>query len=111
MTVAELSRLLSLEPLSGETGMDREISGGYVSDLLSDVLGRIKDGYLWITMQSHMNVVAIAALRDLPAVLIVNGTTPAQEVIQKARDEGIALLGTSLSAFEAAGLIYNKLNR
>ena len=111
MNVAELNKSLSLKPFSGETGMDRHIRGGYVSDLLSDVMGRIKDGYLWITMQSHMNIIAIAALRDLPAVLIVNGTTPAQEVIQKARDEGIALLGTSLTAFEAAGLIYNELNR
>lgn len=111
MTVAELREIMSLESFSGETGMDREIRGGYVSDLLSDVLGRIKDGYLWITMQSHMNVIAIAALRDLPAVLIVNGSKPSDEVIQKARDEGIALLGTSLTAFEAAGMIYNELNR
>lgn len=111
MTVAELNKLLSSESFSGETGMDREIQGGYVSDLLSDVMGKIKDGYLWITMQSHMNIIAIAALRELPAVLIVNGITPAPEVIKKAKDEGIALLGTPFTAFEAAGIIYNELNR
>jgi len=109
MTVAELSNLLGLKPIAGETGMGRQISGGYVSDLLSDVMGRIKNGNIWITMQSHMNVVAIAALRDVPAVIIVNGTMPSPEVIQKANDEGVTLLVTSLNAFETAGIIYKSL--
>lgn len=110
MTVAELSNLLDLEPIAGETKMDRPVSGGYMSDLLSDVMGRIKNGNVWITMQSHMNVVAIAALRDVPAVIIVNGTRPAHEVIQKANDEGVTLLVTSSGAFETAGIIYKSLN-
>ena len=85
------------------------IKGGYTSDLLSDVMGHIEEGMLWITMQTHQNILAVATLKDVSAVLIVNGTSPDDETLQKGREEAVPLLGTTRSAFEASGMIYRLL--
>lgn len=109
MTVAEILNMTKLEALTGDAGLQRQVNGGYTSDLLSDVMGRIEKDSIWVTMQSHMNVIGIAALRDLPAVLIVNGNIPSEEVITKAKEENIAILSTKQGAFDASGELYNKL--
>lgn len=87
------------------------VSGGYVSDLLSDVMGNSKLGDIWVTLQTHKNVVAIASLRDLAAVIIVNGLTPDAETIESANAEGVALLGTTEKTFEISGKLYNLIYR
>ena len=74
MKVSDLVRELNLTVFCGEAGLDAEISGGYTSDLLSDVMGHIDEGMLWVTMQTHQNIVAVATLKDVAAVLIVNRT-------------------------------------
>ncbi len=60
MKVSEIIEKLDLKVYSGKKGLDREISGGYVSDLLSDVMGNAREGEVWITLQVHQNVMAIA---------------------------------------------------
>ena len=67
MTIEQVARELDWKILNRETGLDREVTGGYVSDLLSDVMGHTSEGELWITLQSHANVVAIASLKELAA--------------------------------------------
>lgn len=109
MKVSELIKELNLTVFCGEENLEKEIAGGYTSDLLSDVMGHLEDDQLWITMQTHQNIVAVATLKDAAAVLIVNGASPDEETLQKGKDEGIALLGTSLSAFVASGKIYQFL--
>lgn len=109
MKVSELIKELNLTVFCGEENLEKEIAGGYTSDLLSDVMGHLEDDQLWITMQTHQNIVAVATLKDAAAVLIVNGASPDEETLQKGKDEGIALLGTSLSAFVASGKIYQLL--
>ena len=104
--MSEISEELGFELLNGEVDMDREVTGGYVSDLLSDVMGHAREGELWITLQSHINVVAVASLKELPAILLVKGSKPDTGMIQKATEEGIPILVTSHSAFEAAGKLY-----
>ena len=79
MKVSDLVRELNLTVFCGEAGLDAEISGGYTSDLLSDVMGHIDEGMLWVTMQTHQNIVAVATLKDAAAVLIVNGASPDEE--------------------------------
>ena len=64
---------------------------------------------LWITMQTHQNIVAVSTLKDAAAVLIVNGASPDEETLQKGKDEDIPLLGTSLSAFVVSGKVYQLL--
>lgn len=98
-------------PFCGEAGLDAEISGGYTSDLLSDVMGHIDEGMLWVTMQTHQNIVAVATLKDVAAVLIVNGASPDEETLEKGKEEDVPLLGTPLSAFEVTGKIYSLLQQ
>jgi predicted transcriptional regulator len=106
MKVNELAGMLKLELIAGATGADSEVKWGYVSDLLSDVMGNSHEGDLWITMQTHLNVVAVAALRDHSAVLFVAGNRPGNEVIEKAEEEGLPLLCTDEPAFDIAGRIH-----
>jgi hypothetical protein len=70
------------------------VSGGYASDLLSCVMAGAKAGNVWITLQAHPNVIAVASLLDLAAVIVTEGTAPDAETEQKARDEAINLLTT-----------------
>ena len=109
MKVSDLVKELNLTVFCGEAGLDAEISGGYTSDLLSDVMGHMEEGMLWITMQTHQNIVAVSTLKDAAAVLIVNGASPDEETLQKGKDEDIPLLGTSLSAFVISGKVYQLL--
>ena len=106
MKVSDLVKELNLTVFCGEAGLDAEISGGYTSDLLSDVMGHIDEGMLWVTMQTHQNIVAVATLKDVAAVLIVNG-----ETLEKGKEEDVPLLGTPLSAFEVTGKIYSLLQQ
>jgi predicted transcriptional regulator len=109
MTVSDLVKALDLQVLSGEKGLDRLISGGYVSDLLSDVMGHADAGQLWMTLQTHKNVMAIASLKDLAAILLVNGNRPDTDTASQSELEGIPILGSSLEAFEITGKVYEHL--
>ncbi|MDP2115655.1 MAG: DRTGG domain-containing protein [Bacteroidota bacterium] len=106
MKVSEIVEKLDLKVYSGQKGLDREISGGYVSDLLSDVMGNAREGEVWITLQVHQNVMAIASLKDLAAVILVNNLEPLENTVRHSNDENIPVLGTSLSTFEIAGKLY-----
>lgn len=111
MKTSELIETLNLTLFCGEGGVETAVTGGYTSDLLSDVMGHIEEGMIWITMQTHQNVVAVASLKDAAAVLIVNGYEPDDEMLDKGRAEDIPILGTTLSAFEVSGLIYQLLKK
>lgn len=109
MTVADLVKALDLQVLSGEKGLDRVITGGYVSDLLSDVMGNADAGQLWLTLQTHKNVMAIASLKDLAAILLVNGNRPDEDTARQSETEAIPILGCGLEAFEITGKVYEHL--
>jgi predicted transcriptional regulator len=93
-----------------EDRLKREISGGYVGDLLSDVMANSKEGDVWITRQIHQNIVAVASLKEHAAIIFVQGSEPADETVSRAVKEGIPLLVSDVSAFEVAGKIYKILN-
>ena len=76
MTVKELVEKMNLSVFCGEDNMDTEIKGGYVSDLLSDVMGFAQEGHVWVTLQTHKNVIAIASLKELACVILVKGNNP-----------------------------------
>jgi len=109
MKVSDIVKELGLTVFCGEEGLENEITGGYSSDLLSDVMGHLDEGMIWITMQTHQNILAVATLKDAAAILIVNDSSPDEETLQKGREEGIPLLGTTLPAFEVGGKIYQLL--
>lgn len=106
MTLQDLVNKLSLNVLSNNEGLQNVISGGYVSDMLSDVLANSKEGNIWITLQTHQNTVAIASVRNLAGIIIVNKRQPDEETLKKAEQEKITIMTTPLSAFEVVGRIY-----
>ena len=83
-----------------------DVSGCYISDLLSDVLARAQAGVLWVTVQTHHNVISVAATKDIAAVLFTCDRKPEPSVVAEAEEQGIALLSSSLTTFEAAGKLW-----
>ena len=110
MKVVDLVEKLNLKVLNPKCDLNREVKGGYVSDLLSDVMGNADEGQVWITLQTHKNVAAIASLKEVAAVILVKDYLPDDDTIVQAEKEGIPLLGTSLETFDAAGKLYLLLN-
>ncbi len=109
MKVSDLVDKYNLKVFTAHGSLDREIAGGYVSDLLSDVMGNAAENEVWVTLQTHQNVIAIASLKDLAAVILVKGLEPDEDTLERGREEGIPLLGTSMGTFEMAGLLYADL--
>ena len=110
MKVKELVEKLNLKVLSGEKGLDREIDGCYISDLLSDVMGNAMEGNIWITLQTHKNVMAVASLKELACIILVKNLVPNDETIEQSNDDDLPILQTSLPTYEIAGLVYNLLH-
>jgi serine kinase of HPr protein (carbohydrate metabolism regulator) len=110
MKVTELIEKLGLTVFTGSEGLNNEITGGYVSDLLSDVMGNGKEGNIWITLQNHMNVIAVASLKEMACIILVKNIVPVAEIIEKAKEEGIPILGSGENTFELSGKIYQLLN-
>lgn len=81
-------------------------AGGYTSDLLSCVMAGAKSNYLWITLQAHLNIVAVAALLDIAAIIVTENAKPDASTISKANEQNIILLSTSKSTFEIDGQLW-----
>ena len=96
MTVKEIIEKLDLQCLN-EANLDEEVSGAYASDLLSDVMGNARSGQVWVTMQTHKNVTAIASLKDIPAVILVRGGQ---------KDEDICILVSKDATYQVCGKLY-----
>ncbi len=111
MKLMDLVKELSLEVKSCEEGLQKNVTGGYVSDLLSDVMANGKEGNIWITLQTHPNILAVASLKGIVGIIIVNKRQLPEETLQKAGTEKITVLTTPLPAFEAAGKVYQLLNK
>jgi predicted transcriptional regulator len=107
MKVSDVVDALELTVFSGEEGVNNEVTGGYVSDLLSDVMGKANEGDVWITLQTHLNVLAVASLKDISAVILIGGNQPDKETMARSREEGIPVLGTDDAAFITAGKLYH----
>ncbi len=102
---------LDLKLFCGEEHLDREIKGGYVSDLLSDVMGFAQEGHVWMTLQTHKNVIAIASLKELACVILVKGFQPDPDMLEQAKDEEIPILGTPMETFDIAGRVYQEISK
>ncbi len=98
MRVRQVIKQLGLN-LTGGNKIDVEITGGYASDLLSCVMAGAEAGNIWVTLQAHPNIIAVASLIDLAAVIVTEGVSPDPETIQKAQETGIPLLTTAADTF------------
>jgi len=105
MLASELVSVLQAEIAAGANKLDREVSGGYASDLLSCVMASARPGNVWVTLQAHMNVIAVAVLLDLSAVVITEGVRPDAEVLARAEEKGIPVLLYPHGTFTAVALL------
>ena len=106
MNVKELVDQFKLNVAAGQNGLDRQIQGGYCGDLLSDVMGNAPIGCIWLTVQTHQNIVAVAVLREMAAIVLSGDQEPDQETVDKANEEGIPVLLWPAAAFDLAGQVY-----
>jgi hypothetical protein len=110
MTIRQLATTLGLQLLNEEAA-DREVTDGYCGDLLSWVMGRAPHDSIWVTIMSNRNVIAVAVLAEIRAILFAEGVLPDEEMCEKAKEEGIALLTSEKPTFELAGQIYTLLRQ
>lgn len=106
ISVKQAAEALELTVSAGQEAMGRGITGALVGDLLSHIMAQGRDGQLWITIQTHPNIVAVAALAQLAGIVIADGLAPEQETTLRAEEEGIPLLLSPRSAFVLAGELY-----
>lgn len=101
MTVSQLMEKLELTGIL-VSEPEREVTGCYMGDLLSWVMGRAQPNEAWITIMTNQNVAAVAALSDVACVILTEGVKPDPELLKKAQIQGINLLGTERSSFQIA---------
>ena len=104
MKVAELNAKLGLKALNAIH--DKEMNGVFISDMVSDVMAGAKPGALWVTTQTHKNVVAAANLVDISAVVVTRGKAVAQETLEMADRAEISILSTDLETYELVGELH-----
>lgn len=105
MKLSEIIEKLNLKIINNFQE-DINVSDAYISDLLSDVMGNSKSEQIWITMQTHKNVAAIASLKDLAAVILIRNSKPDEDMLEFAVQENVCILSSSDSCFAIAGKLY-----
>jgi len=107
MTLQDVIDQLNLTVLTDKRGFSQVIpTSGYASDLLSCVMAGARHSGIWVTLQAHVNVVAVGALLELSAVIVTEGAQPDQDTLTKANEEGVTLLSTDKSTFYVAGRLW-----
>lgn len=103
MRVREVVERLNLKPLTGDCGLEREVQGAYCGDLLSWVMSHGRANNIWVTVQVHPNVVAVAVLVEFPCIIIPDEIEVDKITLEKAKQENIAILQSKDNAFEICG--------
>lgn len=102
-SLKEIIEKLGLESVSSASLTNRPVAGGYAADLLSCAMKGAKKDYLWVTLQSHLNVVAVSSLLNLAGVIITEGNRPDSETIARAEEEKVPLIVTPKTTFTVVG--------
>ena len=106
MTVFDIAKSFGLETKTGKDHLAGEVTGGYASDLLSDVIAHSRKGNIWVTIQTHPNIVAVATMKELSGIILAGGREPDADTVQKAEEEGMPILISPLFTFELVGRLY-----
>jgi hypothetical protein len=93
MKLKQVIELLELSPVH-LTDENVEVASVYCGDLLSDVLAHVQPDSLWLSIQGHVNVVAVAVLRDVACIVLVNGVAPDPQTVLKAQSQGVNICGS-----------------
>ncbi len=107
MNLKSIIDALELRVTAGAERLEAEVTGGYASDLLSCAMAGAGKGNVWVTLQGHLNVVAVASLNELAAVIITEGKPVAAETASKAEEEAVVLLQTPLSSYQVIGKLWD----
>ena len=99
MNVSEFASKLGARMLTGETGSERQVGGMHCGDLLSWVMSHAKKGEAWVTVHTHLNIVAVATLTELSCIIIPEGIEVEETTLKRAEQEGIPVIGSELSAY------------
>lgn len=100
MQTHEIVEHLGLRVLAGSEHLDREVTGGYVADLLSCVMAGAESGDVWVTLQTHTNIVAVAALLNVAAIIVAEGAPVPQETLDKAEQQDVVILSAEDAVYE-----------
>lgn len=106
MNLSEIMQRLQLELKAGGALLANEVKGGYASDLLSDVIANAQERDLWVTLQTHQNIIAVASMKELAGIVLVNAREPEPDTLEKAKEENVPLLVSPLPSFELIGRLY-----
>jgi hypothetical protein len=106
MKLTQIIEKLQLEIRTGGNRLDIDVARGYASDLMSDVMANANEGDLWITLQIHQNIVAVAVMKSLAGIILVNGREPDAETIRKAKAEEVPIMISTMSTFELVGRLF-----
>jgi hypothetical protein len=107
MKLNEIASALDLRVVAGAALLEAEVTGGYTSDLLSCAMAGAAKGNVWVTLQGHLNVVAVASLNELAAVIVTEGKPVSADTAAKAEEEGVVLLQTPLSSYQIVGRLWD----
>lgn len=111
MDLQTIVQALNLMVRSGADKLNTAVHGGYAGDLLSDVIANSHPGDIWITRQIHQNIIAVASLKDHAGIVLVQGSEPASDTLERARKEGIPLMVSDQNSFELIGRVYVLLSK
>jgi hypothetical protein len=85
---------------------DVNVEGAIAGDLLSFVMASAKERWVWITVQTHLNIAAVAVLKDIPLIIVGAGRRPVEDLIERCREEQLTLACSPLPVFEICGQLY-----
>lgn len=105
MKLAQLLENSDFTLLTSGSDTSREITGCHLSDLLSWVMAHAKEGDAWVTIMSHVNIIAVATLLDLALIIVPEGEEVPEDTVTKASEEGVAIVSTELTAYEVAKVL------
>ena len=106
MTIQDVINATGAKLLTPNADLSKPVTCVYAGDLLSLVMAAGQPGMAWITVQTHMNVIAVASNLEMPVVIISEGITMEETSLSKAEDEGIAVLSSEKTNYELSGLLW-----
>ncbi len=106
MKLKELGQQLALEIWAARGQLGNEVTSGYATDMLSCAMAKIQAGCVWVTLQAHSNIVAVASLTDAAGIIITEGAKPDAATVKKAEDEGVPILATDLTTFTVISKLF-----
>lgn len=110
MNIKEFANKLNARVLTGDAGIEKEITGIYTCDLLSRVMSHAVKGDAWITVHTHINIVAVALLTEISCIILPENIPIEEQTLKKAVDEGIPILSTALDCYSICCKAHDTIN-